>query len=73
MGTTLYIYIKHIQQFEQVGSYNGKPPNSYILNDFTSDHKSWIQLLSLTYLLDLNDVMFFIKSLKNYHNGFNIE
>ena len=23
-------------------------------------------------ILDLNDVVFFIKSLKNYHNGFNI-
>ena len=44
----------------------------YILNDFTIDYKSWLiqtQLLPLTYILDLNDVMFFIK---NYLNGFNI-
>ena len=47
----------------------------YILNDFTSDYKSRLiqmQLLPLTYILDLNDVMFFIKSLHNHHDGFNI-
>ena len=31
-----------------------------------------MQLLPLTYILDLNDVMFFIKSLHNHHDGFNI-
>ena len=30
------------------------------------------QLLPLTYILDLNDVMFFIKNLLNCHDGFNI-
>ena len=49
----------------------------YILNDFSSDYKSRLtrtQLLPLTYILDLNDVMFFIKSLhsQNQHDGFNI-
>ena len=40
-----------------------------------SDYKSRLiqtQLLPLTYILDLNDVMFFIKSLHNHHDGFNI-
>ena len=64
-------FIKYIQQFERVQ----RRATKYILNDFTSDYKSrliHIQLLPLTYILDLNDVMFFIKSLKNHHDGFNI-
>ena len=68
METTLH---QHIQQFERVQQQATK----YILNDFTSDYKSRLiqtQLLPLTYILDLNDVMFFIKSLHNHHDGFNI-
>ena len=64
-------FIKHIQQFERVQ----RRATKYILNDFTSDYKSRLiqmQLLPLTYILDLNDVMFFIKSLHNHHDGFNI-
>ena len=64
-------FIKYIQQFERVQ----RRATKYILNDFTSDYKSRLihtQLLPLTYILDLNDVMFFIKSLKNHHDGFNI-
>ena len=62
-------FIKHIQQLEQVQ----RRATKYILNDFTSDYKSRLiqtQLLPLTYILDLNDVMFFIKSLRNHHDGF---
>ena len=62
---------KYIQQFERVQ----RRATKYILNDFTSGYKSHLihtQLLPLTYILDLSDVMFFIKSLKNYHDGFNI-
>ena len=68
METTLH---QHIQQLEQVQWQATK----YILNDFTSGYKSGLiqtQLLPLTYILDLNDVMFFIKSLHNHHDGFNI-
>ena len=64
-------FIKHIQQFERVQ----RQATKYILNDFTSDYKSRLihtQLLPLTYILDLNDMMFSIKSLKNHHDGFNI-
>ena len=62
-------FIKHIQQLERVQ----RRATKYILNDFTSDYKSRLiqtQLLPLTYILDLNDVMFFIKSLRNHHDGF---
>ena len=62
-------FIKHTQQLERVQ----RRATKYILNDFTSDYKSRLiqtQLLPLTYILDLNDVMFFIKSLRNHHDGF---
>ena len=52
-----------LNTFKNLNEYNGEPPNT----DFTSDYKSQLiqtQLLPLTYILDLNDVMFFIKSLK---------
>ena len=61
--------IKHIQQLGRVQ----RRATKYILNDFTSDYKSRLiqtQLLPLTYILDLSDVMFFIKSLRNHHDGF---
>ena len=64
-------FIKYIQKFERVQ----RRATKYILNDFTSDYKSHLihtQLLPLTYILDLNNIMFFIKSLKNCHDGFNI-
>ena len=63
-------FIKHIQQLEQVKWRATK----YILNDFTSDYQSRLiqtQLLPFTYILHLNDVMFFIKNL-NCHDGFNV-
>ena len=62
-------FIKHTQQLERVQ----RRATKYILNDLTSDYKSRLiqtQLLPLTYILDLNDVMFFIKSLRNHHDGF---
>ena len=60
-------FIKHIQQFERVQ----RRATKYILNDFISDYKSRLiqtQLLPLTYILDLNDIIFFIKSLQNHHH-----
>ncbi len=48
----------------------------YVLNDYVSDHKSRLiklQILPLMYILDLNDVIFFVRSLKSPHEGFNIE
>ena len=47
----------------------------YILNDYTSDYKSRLlklKLLPLMYLLDLSDVLFFIKSIKLPYDNFNI-
>ena len=47
----------------------------YILNDYTSDYKSHLlklKLLPLMYLLDLSDVLFFIKSIKLPSDNFNI-
>ena len=47
----------------------------YILNDYTSDYKTRLlklKLLPLMYLLDLSDVLFFIKSIKLPSDNFNI-
>ena len=47
----------------------------YILNDYISDYKSRLiklQILPLAYILELNDIMFFIRNLKHPHEGFNI-
>ena len=47
----------------------------YILNDYTSDYKTSLlklKLLPLMYLLDLSDVLFFIKSIKLPSDNFNI-
>ena len=64
--------IKHIQLIERVQ----RRATKYILNDYTSDYKSRLlklHILPLMYTLDLNDIMFFIKSLKTNHNGFDIK
>ena len=55
--------IKHIQQIERIQ----RRATKYILNDYTSDYKSRLlklHILPLMYTLDLNDIMFFIKNLK---------
>ena len=47
----------------------------YILNDYTSDYKTRLlklKLLPLMYLVDLSDVLFFIKSIKLPSDYFNI-
>ena len=47
----------------------------YILNNYTSDYKTRLlklKLLPLMYLLDLSDVLFFIKSIKLPSDNFNI-
>ena len=64
--------IKHIQQIERIQ----RRATKYILNDYTSDYKSRLlklHILPLMYTLDLNDIMFFIKNLKNRHDGFDIK
>ena len=63
--------IKHIQQLERIQ----RRATKFILNDFTDNYRSRLirtQLLPLMYIYDLNDVMFFVKSLQNPHAGFNI-
>ena len=47
----------------------------FILNDYSSDYKSRLQslhLLPLMYRLELNDIMFFVSSVKNPSPHFNI-
>lgn len=47
----------------------------YILNDFTSNYKSRLinlNLFPLMYILDLYDILFFVKSIKNPSASFNI-
>ena len=64
--------IKHIQQIERIQ----RRATKYILNDYTSDYKSYLlklHILPLMYTLDFNDIMFFIKNLKNRHDGFDIK
>lgn len=64
--------IKHIQLIERVQ----RRATKYILNDFTSNYKSRLlklQMLPLMYILDLNDIRFFIKSLNSPHESFNIK
>ena len=63
--------IKHIQQLERVQ----RRATKYILNDYSTDYKSRLinlHMLPLMYILDVNDVMFFLKNLHNPHNGFDI-
>ena len=63
--------IKHIQLIERVQ----RRATKYILNDYISDYKSRLiklQILPLAYILELNDIMFFIRNLKHPHEGFNI-
>jgi len=47
----------------------------FIVNDFSMDYKSrllQLKLLPLSLLYELNDICFFVKSLKNPHSSFNI-
>ena len=63
--------IKLIQLIERVQ----RCATKYILNDYISDYKSRLiklQILPLAYILELNDIMFFICNLKHPHEGFNI-
>ena len=53
-----------------------KRATKYILNDYASDYKSrlkCLQLLPLMYFFELNDIMFFIKSLHHPTEHFNIK
>ena len=55
--------IKHIQLIERIQ----RRATKYVLNDYVSDYKSRLiklQILPLMYILDLNDVIFFVRSLK---------
>ena len=52
--------------FDTLSKYN-QQATKYILNDSTSDYKSQLiqtQLLPLTYILDLNDVMLLLRIYK---------
>ena len=63
--------LKDIRQLEQLQRCTTK----YILNDCTSNYKFRLlelQILPLMYVLDICDIMFFIKSLKAPTNAFNI-
>jgi len=63
---------KHIQWLEHVQ----RRATKYILKDFSSDYKSRLiklYLIPLMYILDINDVMFLIKSLENPHEGFSVK
>ena len=64
-------FIKDIQLLERVQ----KRKTKYILNDFTSDYKDrliFLELLPLMMFYELLDIMFFIKSLKNPNDCFDI-
>ena len=63
--------LKDIRQLEQLQRRTTK----YILNDYTSNYKSRLlelKILPLMYVLDMCDIMFFIKSLKAPTNAFNV-
>ncbi len=64
--------IKDIQFLEKVQ----RRATKYVLGDFNSDYKSRLialDLLPLMYILELNDVMFCIRSLKSPNRAFNIK
>ena len=63
--------LKDIRQLEQLQ----RCATEYILNDYTSNYKSQLlelKILPLMYVLDICDIMFFIKSLKAPTNAFNV-
>ena len=63
--------IKHIQLLERIQ----RRATKYILNDYTSDYRTRLiklKLLPFMYVLDINDIMFFITSLKFPTSSFNI-
>ena len=63
--------LKDIQAIEKVQ----RRATKYILNDYHSDYKSrlsTLRLLPLMYILEINDIMFFIQSIKNPSTSFNI-
>ena len=63
--------LKHIQTLERLQRQGTK----YILNDYHTDYKTRLirlNLLPITYTLDIADIMFLINSLKNPTDNFNI-
>ena len=63
--------IKHIQLLECIQRHATK----YILNDYTSDYRTRLiklKLLPFMYVLDVNDIIFFITSLKFPTSSFDI-
>ena len=67
---TLYI-LSDIELIEKVQ----RRATKYILCDYTSDYKSRLMRLNLLpfmYIYDLNDIMFFINSVKSPSDRFNI-
>ena len=56
--------IKHIQLIKRIQ----RRATKYVLNDYVGDYKSRLiklQILPLMYILDLNDIIFFVRSLKS--------
>ena len=63
--------LKDIKAMEKVQ----RRATKYILNDYHSDYKSrlsTLRLLLLMCILEINDIMFFIQSIKNPSTSFNI-
>ena len=44
----------------------------FILNNYSLPYKSWLHLLPLMYIYELNDLMFFVKSLQSPHSNFDV-
>ena len=63
--------IQHITLLERVQ----RRASKYILNDYTTDHKTRLirlNLLPLMYIYELTDILFFVKSIQTPSNSFNI-
>ena len=63
--------LKHIQTLERLQ----RRATKYILNDYHTDYKTHLirlNVLPITYTLDIANIMFLIKSLKNPTDNFNI-
>ena len=66
-----HFLLKDIQSLERIQ----KQATKFILNDYDSDYKSRFQtlhLLPLMYHFELNNILFFINSIKNPSRNFNI-
>ena len=62
-------------QLSTFSNWNVRRATKYILNDYSTDYKSRLiklHMLPLMYILDVKDVMFFLKNLHHLHNGFDI-